>query len=66
MNYAIDTMNPSVTLFQSVMDALLSADHEVGRQLACIPTLKIVSTNPKLAKLAQKNSFTRPISQLRD
>ena len=54
MHYAMDTMNPVVTFFQSVEGTLLSAEHGVDRQLAYIPTQRIVSTHPNLAKLAQK------------
>ena len=38
MHYAMDTMNPVVTFFQSVEGTLLSADHGVDRQLAYTPT----------------------------
>ena len=38
MHYAMDTMNPVVTFFQSVEGTLLSAEHGVDRQLAYIPT----------------------------
>ena len=65
VHQAIDTMNPSVTLFQSVIDCLLSEGRGIDSQLAYIPTSRIVSTHPNLPQLAQKSSVTRPISQLR-
>ncbi len=54
MDYVIETVCPSLSSFQTMMDILLSADLGIERYMTYIVTRRVKSSLPNLAKLATK------------
>jgi len=54
MDYVMTVFVPDLPAFQSLMDALLSADLGIDRYMTYIATRRVKSNQPNLAKLAVK------------
>ncbi|MGA8259969.1 MAG: Lrp/AsnC family transcriptional regulator [Arenicellales bacterium] len=54
MDYVMTVFAPDLPAFQSLMDALLTADLGIGRYMTYIATRRVKTGQPNLAKLAVK------------
>ena len=54
MDYVMETINPSLASFQSLMESLLAAELGIDRYMTYIATRTVKSGQPNLAKLAAK------------